>query len=235
VAFRDPVLAHAAWAREDRDWVIQDAAGAPHAAYGGFTNFMHPDVRSYNIALALDAIDRGVDEILWDYVRRPEGALAEMVIPGLSVDASVEANVAQFLAESHEQVRAAGALQGASVFGIASIRPTAIGQSVPLIAKSVDFIAPMVYPSLWNIGEYRVPDPPRMPYEIVSASLEDFQRKTKGTGVPLVPWLQDFSLVAEYGPEQVRAQVDAATALGIDSWLLWSPRVRYHADLLERL
>jgi hypothetical protein len=74
-----------------------------------------------------------------------------------------------------------------------------------------------------------------MPYEIVSASLEDFQRKTKGTGVPLVPWLQDFSLDAEYGPEQVRAQVDAAAALGIDSWLLWSPRVRYHADLLERL
>jgi hypothetical protein len=71
-----------------------------------------------------------------------------------------------------------------------------------------------------------------MPFEIVTRSLDDFQKKSKGTGVTLVPWLQDFSLDATYGPEQVRDQVLAAQGLGIESFLLWSPRVRYHADLL---
>jgi len=234
VAFRDPILAEGAWARGDHDWVLQGADGQPHPAYDrGFTNFMNSGVRKYNIDLALEAVDLGVDEILWDYVRRPEGSVAEMRIPGLAANESIEANVASFLSDAHGRIREAGALQGASVFGIASLRPEAIGQSVPLIAKAVDYIAPMVYPSLWVKGEYRVADPPRMPYEIVLRSLEDFQRKSAGTGVPIVPWLQDFNYIIDYGHEQVRDQVAAAKALGIESWLLWSPRVRYHAGLLE--
>jgi len=234
VAFRDPILATAAWAEGHKDWVLQDSKGNPLGDYGGFTNFMSPDVRKYNIDLALEAVDLGVDEILWDYVRRPEDRLGvQQVIPGLGPNDLVTEKVAAFLAEAHRQVRAAGALQGASVFGIASIRPDTIGQSIPMIAKTVDYIAPMVYPSLWVANEYHVSDPPRMPYQIVTRSLQDFQLKTKGTGVPMVPWLQDFSLGTTYGPDQVRAQVDAAMGLGIKSFLLWSPRVKYHADRLD--
>jgi hypothetical protein len=233
VAFRDPILATAAWARGEKDWVLQDAAGNPHGAYGGFTNFMSDSVRKYNIDLALEAIDLGVDEILWDYVRRPEGDLASMRIPGLPANDSVEANIASFLAEAHGPLREAGALQGASVFGVAAQEPESIGQSVGLIAKTVDYIAPMVYPSLWGPSMYRVPNPVNQPYEIVTRSLDDFQNQTEGTGVPIIPWLQDFSLGAEYGAEEVREQVLAAKGLGIESWLLWSPRVRYHAELLE--
>jgi len=232
VAFRDPILASAAWARGDKDWVLQDSAGNPHGAYGGFTNFMNDGVRRYNIDLALEAVDLGVDEILWDYVRRPEGDITTMRIPGLPANDSVEANIASFLTEAHQPLRAAGALQGASVFGVAAQEPESIGQSVPLIAKAVDYIAPMVYPSLWGPSMYRVADPVRQPYEIVTRSLDDFQNQVEGTGVPIIPWLQDFSLGATYGPEQVRDQVLAAKGLGIESWLLWSPRVQYHPDLL---
>jgi hypothetical protein len=143
--------------------------------------------------------------------------------------------VASFLREAHQPIRDAGALQGASLFGIAADRPQAIGQSVPMIAKAVDYIAPMTYPSLWIAYEYHVPDPVHMPYEIVTRALEDFQKKTKGTGVTIVPWIQDFSLNATYGPEQVRDQVLAAQGLKIDGFLLWSPRVRYHAELLSKI
>ncbi len=234
VAFRDPVLAHAAWDRGDKDWVLQDSNGQPHGAYGGFTNFMNEGVRKYNIDLALEAVDLGVDEILWDYVRRPEGDLTQMRIPGLAANDSVEANVAAFLREAHAPLRAAGALQGASLFGIAADRPQTIGQSVPLIARAVDYIAPMTYPSLWVSGEYRVLDPVHQPYEIVTRALEDFQKKAKGTGVTFVPWIQDYSYKATYGDAEVKAQIDAAAGLGITSWNLWSPRVRYHAGDLER-
>ena len=91
----------------------------------------------------------------------------------------------------------------------------------------------MVYPSLWSAGMLRVPDPVHDPYTIVTRSLEEFTKQTKGTGVTLVPWLQDFSYLATYGPAQVRAQVDAANQLGIKGFLLWSARVRYHADQLD--
>ena len=233
VAFRDPILAKAAWGEGNKDWVVQDSAGQPLGAYGGFTNFMNADVRKYNIDLAMEAVDLGVDEILWDYVRRPEGDLAAMRIPGLGPNDSVTQKVASFLTEAHAEVRTGGALQGASVFGIASLRPETIGQSVPMIAKAVDYISPMVYPSLWVSNEYRVPDPVHMPYEIVTRSLEDFQKKVKGTGVTIVPWLQDFSLGANYGADEVRAQIDAASGLGIKSFLLWSPRVRYHTGRMD--
>jgi hypothetical protein len=86
----------------------------------------------------------------------------------------------------------------------------------------------MVYPSLFGVGRYRVADPPRMPYQIVRRSLEDFQAKLAGTGVPITPWLQDFSLNGvAYRAEHVRAQIDAASDLGIEGWLLWNPRVVY--------
>jgi hypothetical protein len=235
VAFRDPILAQAAWDRGDHDWVLQNSNGEPHGAYGGFTNFMNEGVREYNIDLALEAVDLGVDEILWDYVRRPEGDITQMRIPGLAANDSVDANIASFLTEAHRPLREAGALQGASVFGVAAREPESIGQNVKLIARAVDYIAPMVYPSLWGKSMYQVADPPRMPFEIVSRSVADFQEQVKGTGVTLVPWLQDFSLEATYGPEQVRDQVAAVNGLGIDSWLLWSPRVRYHPDLLGRI
>jgi hypothetical protein len=234
VAFRDPILATAAWADGHKDWVLQDSNGNPLGDYGGFTNFMSPAVRKYNIDLALEAVDLGVDEILWDYVRRPEvKAGVTQVVPGLGPNQSVETGVAAFLADAHAPIRAAGALQGASVFGVATLHPETIGQRIPEIAKTVDYIAPMVYPSLWSSGMLHVADPPHDPYTIVTRSLEEFKKQTKGTGVTLVPWLQDFSYLATYGPAEVRAQVDATNQLGIKGFLLWSARVHYHADRLD--
>lgn len=73
VAFRDPPLAEWAWQNDRRDMVVQTDAGEPLGAYGGFTNFANDEVRQYNLDLALEAVDLGIDDILWDYVRRPEG------------------------------------------------------------------------------------------------------------------------------------------------------------------
>ena len=62
-----------------------------------------------------------------------------------------------------------------------------------------------------------------------------FQRKLAGSPVVLVPWLQDFSLGGvHYGPDQVRAQIQAARSLGITSFLLWNAGARYQAAALTR-
>ena len=116
-----------------------------------------------------------------------------------------------FLSETHAALRARGAYQGASVFGIAAAAGDSIAQDVPAMAAVVDYLAPMVYPSHWGPGMYRVDSPINEPAEIVAKSLADFQRVTEGTGVRFLPWLQDFTLYGvPYGDAEVRAQIDAA-------------------------
>ena len=179
----------------------------------------------------MEAAEAGVDGVLWDYIRRPEGDPETMLIPG-RVDPS-SAYVASFLAEGHEMLRRHGVYQGASVFGIAASRPDAIAQNIPAIARHTDYVSPMVYPALWNDGEYGVDHPNGQPYDIVKASLADFQAVMAGTGKPLVPWLQDFSLGVDYGPTEVRAQIDASASIGIDSFILWDPNIEYAWPALD--
>jgi hypothetical protein len=228
VAFHDPVLAQASWKAGKTDRVIQTTQGTPWAgSYGqySFTNFANPDVQAYNIALATEATGLGFDDILYDYVRRPEGAIAKMRIPG--IHGTPEQAISDFLAKSHAAVRAHGAFLGASVFGIAAKRPTEIAQDIPAIARNVDYISPMVYPSHWGPGEYNVAQPNSQPYDIVLRSLRDFATRVKGTDAQVMPWLQAFSLGVTYGPPQVQAQIKAARQDGDGSFLLWNAGCRY--------
>ena len=232
VCFRDPILAGASWHSGRRSQVVQTSAGGEYAGYGGFTNFANPVVRAYNIAIAVAAARAGVDDILYDYVRRPDGPRSSMRFPGLRGTPS--ASIVGFLRETRLALRPYETLLGASVFGIAATRPDQVAQDVPAMARQVDYIAPLVYPSHWGRGEYNVADPNAEPFAIVERSLFDFERDVAGTPARLVPWLQDFSLGGvTYGPRQVRAQISAARKLGIDEFLLWDPGVTYTAAALE--
>jgi hypothetical protein len=225
VCFRDPIASAAAWKAGRRDEVVQTPAGTPYSGYGGFTNVANPAVRRYEISIALAAARAGVDDVLYDYVRRPDGPISTMVFPGLHGTPSQA--IVEFLRETRIALKPYGTYLGASVFGIAATRPGQVAQDVPAIAHQVDYVAPMVYPSHWNNGEYGVADPNAQPYEIVLRSLVDFKRELAGTGARLVPWLQDFSLGRTYGARQVRAQIAAARALGLREFLLWNPDVTY--------
>lgn len=232
VAFADPILARWAWEGGERDKVIQTPGGDMYTgSYAGFANFADEEIRQYNIDLALEAAEAGFDDILYDYVRRPDGSLDNMHIPGL--EGSPEEGIVEFLAEAREQLAEHRVWLGASVYGIAADRPTEIGQDIPAIAEHVDYVAPMVYPSHWGPGEYGVEDPNNQPYDIVHASLQVFEEAIGGTEARIVPWLQDFSLGAAYGPEQVRAQIEAAADLGIEEFLLWNAGSRYTRAALE--
>lgn len=232
VCFRDPILAAAAWRRGDRAEVVQTPAGGPYAGYGGFTNFANRTVRRYNIEIARAAASAGVDDVLYDYVRRPDGPRASMVFPGLHE--SPESAIVSFLRETRLALRPYRTFIGASVFGVAADRPLEVAQPIPAMARQVDYIAPMVYPSHWGPGEYDVADPNAQPYEIVRRSLRAFQHEVRNTGARVVPWLQDFTLGVTYGAEEVRAQIEAARADGINEFLLWDPAVTYTGEALTR-
>ena len=232
VAFRDPVYARAAWTAGRTDEVVQTPDGAMLGTYGGFTNYAHPAVQDYNLSIALEAVELGVDDILWDYIRRPEGSPETMLVPGLDGRLSSEV-VAAFLERTHDALRNRGVHQGASVFGIAAARGDAIAQDIPRMARAVDYLAPMIYPSHWGAGQYDVDSPIHEPFEITKRSLTDFQAATAGSGVRMLPWIQDFSLGGvPYGPAEVRAQIDAAASIGLTGFLLWNANVTYTADAL---
>jgi len=121
------------------------------------------------------------------------------------------------------------------VFGIAATRGDSIAQDIPKMAQHLDYVAPMLYPSHWNKGEYGVPNPNADPYAIIKASLADFKDRTQGMPVALVPWLQDFDDGLPYGPEQVAAQISAARDLGVDGFLMWNPSSHYDGGGLTAL
>lgn len=231
-AFRDPVLVDAAWAAGQHDQVIQSVGGGVYDAFGRFSNPASAPVRRYNLDLAIDAVNHGVTDILWDDVRLPTGEPDTIVVPGLT--SSPSDVITGFLAEAHSELRRRGAYQGATTVGIAADTGDPIGQDVARMARNTDYLSPQIYPGYWSAGRYGVPDPARQPGEFATALLTRYQQVTAGTGVVVAPWLQNFELQGvSYGDAEVRAMIDALRALEVDSWLLWSPRIQYSAGALD--
>jgi hypothetical protein len=233
VAFQDPILAQAAWGAGQTSQVVQDVDGGPYDTGGGaFTNPADAAVRRYNLDLAIEAVNRGVDDILWDATRLPTGEPDTIVVPGLAGSASDA--VAGFLAESHAALRSRGAYQGVTTVGEAADKGDPLGQDVARIARNADYVAPEVYPGYWGSDRHGVADPPHQPAEFTAALLTRYQQAMAGSGAVLVPWLQDFELRGvDYDDAVVRSMVDAARSVGVDRFLLWSPRVQYSAGLLD--
>ncbi|RKT54387.1 putative glycoside hydrolase [Saccharothrix australiensis] len=234
VAFRDPVLGRASWESGARDRLTQNTSGAPWSAHYGefaFTNFANQEVRGYNIAIAEEAARLGFDDILYDYVRRPDGPVGQMVFPGLTT--TPEQSIVDFVKDSRAAVRPHGAYLGASVFGIAAHSPTDVAQDIPAMAPHVDYVSPMVYPSHWGPGEYGVDNPNARPYDIVRASVANFVELTKSGSTTVIPWLQAFSMGHNYGPGEIQAQVAASRDAGVPSFLLWNAACTYGSSGLE--
>ncbi len=232
VVFRDPTLAKSAWEAGQTDQVLQGIDGKPYKGrYGAFTNPFNPTVRNYNFAIALEAAQAGVDDILLDYIRRPEADIKTLRFMGTegNVDsARVSVEIVSFLNDMGKTLSDTPARLGASVFGIAVREGENIGQNIPEMSKSLDYIAPMIYPSAWTRGQLGVDNPPAQPYDIVYASLQEFQRASAGSGVRVIPWLQDFSLGSyKYGPKELRAQIEASANACVSDWLIWDPKVSY--------
>ena len=240
VAFRDPVIG--AYARDNgkMEWLIQTVAGEPYTGNYGccFLSFANPEVIEYNLALAEEAAAAGVDDILWDYIRRPDGAVENMVVPGAGEGAdgaTLEEAVADFARQADERLAPYGVGHAASLYGIAADRPTQIAQDVPALAPHLDYVAPMIYPSHWGPGEYGVADPNRQPYDIITATLEVWKDAVEGTRARIVPWLEDTTYREWDRPHQVREQIRAARDQGIEEFLMWDPNVQYTLEAYDTI
>jgi hypothetical protein len=127
-------------------------------------------------------------------------------------------------------VRPLGGSLGAAAFAQAATRSKSTAQDIPKMAKHLDVVIPMEYPSHWNPGEYGVADTYIGAQQIVQRSLVDWAKAVKGTNCVVVPWLQDENYKGRYTPAKVREQIAGTRANGIPGWLMWSAVARYSRD-----
>lgn len=234
VVFRDPLLARWAWANGHADWVLQDTANDPWPVYGdgegcpeatnadpiigGFTNIASEAVGDYNTALAVEAAAVGVDNVLLDDVRRPDGDLTYLQAVG--IEGSIVETLTGFLGEAQRQVRAQGSYLGATTTGISVRDPSVYDQDLAAMGAVVDYLAPEVYPESYSAGFFNLADPESAPGETVQGALTEARAQLGDLATPLVPWLQDYSSGITYGAAEVQAQVDGAAAAGSCSWIV---------------
>jgi hypothetical protein len=220
VTFEDPILA------EKRPGLaLHNPNGSVWHTNGGigWVNEYDKRVWDYNIAVAKAAARAGFDEIQFDYVRFPsDGDVNSIVYPVRKKEPKAW-TIARFAHYAASQLHPLGVRVSVDVFGLAATRDLGIGQNPKRLAKYVDTVYPMVYPSHFNAGEYGLADPNFDPGMTVTDALTDFDRKLHGTKVRLVPWLQDFSLGKTYTYADVMAQIEAARAFKTQGFLLWNP------------
>jgi hypothetical protein len=196
-----------------------------------------PEVRAYNIAIAVEAARAGFDEIQFDYVRFPDVAQKLRFAQSPTEELRIQ-GIDRFLSEAHEALIPYNVFLGVDIFGYVcwNTNDTGIGQHLEDIVPLVDYVSPMVYPSGYKFGVPGCQTPVAHPYEVVRDTLEN-TRKRAIPPIRLRPWLQGFRDYAFdrriFGPPQVDEQIRAARDFGSDGWMIWNPHNRYEGLGLE--
>ena len=236
VVFKDSVTA-----RVHPEWTIRRTDSSTWRDKKGiaWVNPYHRELWDYNIGVAEELVKLGFQEIQFDYIRFPEPykSLPQQVFPGSAGLSKPEA-LAQYLKTAKARMNALGVRSTADIFGLVTTvhGPLEVGQWWEKVSPQVDVVLPMVYPSHFAPGTYRLGSPNAHPYETIDRALRD--AKSRSTGIQgaarVVPWYQDFTMgPPHYNAPQVRAQIQAGYDNGIRSWMLWNSRSDFTLDALR--
>jgi hypothetical protein len=201
-----------------------------------WTDPFDPFVADYNIAVARELEERGVDEIQFDYIRFPtDGGLATALYrhrkPGMSnVDA-----LESFLAKAREAISIpiSTDLYG---FNCWNQMGTTNGQYLPVFSRYVDVICPMFYPNHFPLTFMR-----SMPYFDRASFIYDQGVKRAqsmvGENSLIRPYVQAF-LLRTIAPEEsldvaqagalLQRQLQAARGSASSGYTLWNASNDYY-------
>lgn len=239
-AFRD------AWLGDVRpEWCVHNADGSVFRDRDGnaWVNPYKEEAWDYLVEIAVQAGKLGFDEVQFDYVRFcTEKKMKDVVFDETDVRGRSRTDViSEFMAYAYERLKQEGLFVSADVFGAiinSDVNADAVGQIYGEMAKHLDYISPMIYPSHYADGNYGIDHPDLHPYETVRAALEDSRKELYFAAqesehiAQVRPWLQDFtagwlSSHMEYGEEEIRQQIQAVYDSGYDEWMLWDASCRY--------
>ena len=246
VAFRDPWLAE-----KKPEWSLHLADGSLYRDRQGmaWVDPYRKEVWDYLVEVGTEAKEAGFDEVQFDYIRfSTEGTMRDVVFDEAVTGGRSKTDViTEFVKYAYENLAYQGLFVSADVFGTiigSDIDAQAVGQVYTEMAKHLDYICPMIYPSHYGPGNFGLEHPDTMPYETVLEALKKSQmvmdQAAEADGhvssqAIVRPWLQDFtaSYLGEgnyipYGYNEVQRQIQAVKDAGYDEWMLWSAANRYH-------
>ena len=237
VVAKDPLLAQA-----KSEWAVKRKSdGTPWLDKNGlpWLDPHHREIWTYAADIGDEAIALGFGEVQFDYVRFPDEPrlIREAAFP--LAQGRVRARVIRDqLGYLHARYKARKVPMAIDVFGLTATDSTdmGIGQKWEEFVDQADVVLPMTYPSHYAPGTYGLASPNARPYAVLDRSLRDAKRRSAGIANvgQLVPWYQDFTLgPPRYGPEQVRAQIQAGYDNGVRGWMLWNPGSRYTIGALR--
>ena len=246
VAFRDPWLAE-----KKPEWSLHLADGSLYRDRQGmaWVDPYRKEVWDYLVEVGTEAKEAGFDEVQFDYIRfSTEGTMRDVVFDEAVTGGRSKTDViTEFVKYAYENLASQGLFVSADVFGTiigSDIDAQAVGQVYTEMAKHLDYICPMIYPSHYGQGNFGLEHPDTMPYETVLEALKKSQmvmdQAAEADGhvssqAIVRPWLQDFtaSYLGEgnyipYGYNEVQRQIQAVKDAGYDEWMLWSAANRSH-------
>lgn len=245
VAFKDPYLSS-----HVTDYAIKNKDGSLFKYKDiSWISPYNEDAWKYIVDIAKEAAKSGFKEIQFDYIRFEATHSLEQADFGTvdSTENRMEV-IVRFIEYAQKELEPYDVVVSADVFGtiiVSDIDAKMIGQNYLEMAKRLDVICPMVYPSHYGRGYYGVPaskSPDFYPYEIIYGSMMDSNKVlsniSEGENKPIVrPWLQAFTAsylgsgnYMTYDGNAIKKQIQAVNDAGLEEWLLWNSGNRYSRD-----
>ena len=214
-----------------------------------WVNPYRQEVWDYLVEIGTEAAAMGFDEVQFDYIRFcTERGVGDVVFDEAETRGrSQDGRDHRIYGLRNDRLSPQGIYVAADVFGAiigSEIDSMSVGQVYEDMAAHLDYICPMIYPSHYGDGNFGIEHPDTEPYRTILAALQKSSgvlgaARQEGQHQAIVrPWLQDFTAsylkhYIEYGPEEIRAQIQATYDAGYDEWMLWSAAMQLHLGRAE--
>ncbi len=230
VIFLDPVLATA-----KPDWGVIRKGGGVWRNYKG-EKWLDPTVKevwNYNLKIAKEVVNAGVDEINFDYIRFPSDGPMSLAQYHHPFERKTD-TMREFIAYLRENLKDEPVYMSLDFFGLtmdhaADDYDLGIGQNLKVATSTTDYIYPMAYPSHYAPGYLGFSNPAQNPYAVVHNGLVKSEALMKESEAKLRVWLQAFDLGAVYDIGKIKEQIKAVEESPVTKgWVLWNARNAYN-------
>lgn len=181
VAFKDPFLAEV-----KPEWCIHNPDGSVFKDKGGLA-WLSPynaEVWDYLLAIAVEALNIGFDEVQFDYLRFSTDKGMDNVDLGQEAERKGRQQIiTEFTEFAADKIHEAGGVISADVYGMVIDSETdqrIVGQNYVELSQHLDYICPMVYPSHYGPYNYNIPVPDAEPYRLVLTALQSSKKVLSG-------------------------------------------------------
>ncbi len=189
-------------------------------------------VQDYNLAIAEELADIGVDEIQFDYIRFPtSGELDDARFAYSFGKMKNEEVITHFLERAYKKISSMQTLLSIDIFGVVAwakeVDINSTGQRIESLSRYCDIISPMLYPSHFDYNFDGRENPADQPYYFIFEGTKKVL-SLSAKKITVRPWLQAFRWrVSNYDEKYILDQIDASDKSGGYGYLFWNASNSY--------